>query len=225
MSPRMIMHGLVELLHSPMTRSENALIAVALMAGVPMLINNVESINNNTRSILLRPFKDMLLPLQEAIWAGLVVTLLLPNSRNHHSLLIHNLPHRPRLLLLTNQLQLPTIHKLNPNSAGLHPLQRRAIMGTLIGRILNPRTRQTLHVSRGRITTSTAGEHRHLYLTPLDPLPLLANIPPLTQVSVVFPIMPILLVLKAPILLPLFHHCNCLLALMTASPHHLVLSP
>lgn len=219
------MLGLVGLLHNPMTRSENALIAVALMVGVPMLIHNAESINNSTRNILLHPFKDMLLPLQEVIWAGLVVILLLPNSHNRNSLLIHRLPHRPRPLRLTNQLQMPTIRKLNPNSAGLHPLQHRATMGTLIGCILNRRTQQILHVSRGRITTNTAGEHRHLYLTPLDPLQPLANIPPLTQLLVVLPITRILLVLKALILLPLFHHCNCLLDLMRASPHQPVLSP
>jgi hypothetical protein len=106
----------------------------ARTAGVPtdgsILISSAasrESINKDTRSILLHHSKDTLLPLQEATWVSLAAAMVPSNLEHHHPTIINHhllLPQRPRH---TNRLQMPTLHQLQPNSARLHHLHHRAI--------------------------------------------------------------------------------------------------
>jgi hypothetical protein len=110
--------------------TENARTAGVLTDG-SILISSAasrESINKDTRSILLHHSKDMLLPLQEATWVSLAAAMVPSNLEHHHPTIINHhhhllLPQRPRH---TNRLQMPTLHQLQPNSARLHHLHRRA---------------------------------------------------------------------------------------------------
>jgi hypothetical protein len=110
--------------------TENARTAGALTDG-SILISSAasrESINKeDIRSILLHHSKDMLLPLQEATWVSLAAAMVPSNLEHHHPTIINHhhllLPQRPRH---TNRLQMPTLHQLQPNSARLHHLHRRA---------------------------------------------------------------------------------------------------
>jgi hypothetical protein len=192
----------------------------------PILISSAasrESINKDTRSILLHHFKDMLLPLQEATWASLVAAMVPSNLEHHHLIIINHhhllLPQRPRH---TNLLQMPTLHQLQPNSARHHHhhLLRRATSHMISDSILSQHIQQILHGTRVR--SSTAGGRPALTLHRLHTV---ANFQLSTWGTTVLLIRVTLLALKALILLPLSHRCNYIMLSMRVSLRHLVLSP
>lgn len=215
---------LAELPNSLTTHTtENARTAGALTDGFILISSAAsrESINKDTRSILLHHSKDMLLPLQEATWVSLAAAMVPSNLEHHHLIIINHhllLPQRPKH---TNLLQMPTLHQLQPNSARHHHrLLRKATSHMISDSILSQHIQQILHGTSVR--PSTGGRLPPLILHKLH---MVANFQLLTWGTTVLLIRATLLALKALILLPLFHRCNYIMLSMRVSLRHLVLSP